>query len=403
MIQEERTEVQIDVQQRALVDEPADDVKRLVSQPRGETDSHSSHEVLDCEGNGGNLCQEPFERASASPDPVKQQVLCAAVVHVHEVVTTDAEQGGISTCEHLTTGEAETRSHAEERALQLEEHACSQESQGTEAAGEAQRTEGSTRLVPGTPVSEEGNGTAGDCCRTETDSIAKLQEPAEISGGVSAAEEAQYTKVHPQLPSGPSIIQAPASTEVDGTPSTQPPRGECTPTGTAIPSSSSAVDIQSVPTNPTGHKPAQSQPRDFALRPRRAHASNVPASLLSKQATWQHRSLGGDLGQDSCGAKESRSSRKQAELGSKIGPQSKDVADAVGQLLELSDRLPYSAVWQDEKKVWREFEKVCKSARSGRDVAALLCWLALQVPLPTPPPRTLNPTPRTPHPYISAL
>lgn len=51
----------------------------------------------------------------------------------------------------------------------------------------------------------------------------------------------------------------------------------------------------------------------------------------------------------------------------------------MAQLLELSDRLPYSAVWQNEKRVWRDFEKACKMARTGQDVASQLAWLALQV------------------------
>lgn len=57
-------------------------------------------------------------------------------------------------------------------------------------------------------------------------------------------------------------------------------------------------------------------------------------------------------------------------------------AAAVAQLLELSDRLPYSAVWQNEKRVWRDFEKACKMARTGQDVGLQLAWLALQVSTP---------------------
>ncbi|EKX31170.1 hypothetical protein GUITHDRAFT_149464 [Guillardia theta CCMP2712] len=47
-------------------------------------------------------------------------------------------------------------------------------------------------------------------------------------------------------------------------------------------------------------------------------------------------------------------------------------------LLELSDRIPYSAVWQREQSVWRKFKKACRSATGGNDLAQLLAWLSLQ-------------------------
>lgn len=55
------------------------------------------------------------------------------------------------------------------------------------------------------------------------------------------------------------------------------------------------------------------------------------------------------------------------------------------------DRLPYSAVWQNEKNVWRKFERACKVARSGHDVASLLSWLALQVSYRRNPLHKLSP------------
>mmetsp|Transcript_38189 Transcript_38189/g.59603 ORF Transcript_38189/g.59603 Transcript_38189/m.59603 type:complete len:571 (+) Transcript_38189:75-1787(+) len=48
-------------------------------------------------------------------------------------------------------------------------------------------------------------------------------------------------------------------------------------------------------------------------------------------------------------------------------------------LLELADRIPFSAVWQHEKTVWRKFKKAAEISKSGSQVTQLLGWLILQV------------------------